>query len=282
MRPYLYIWFILTLLLGYEFWALNYNGPLSLFLWAQGKGLIAADVKLNTIPGRSISLWLGWVGFSLMVLMNVYSMRKRFSFMQNLGRLSHWLNFHIFCGIMGPTLIFFHCGLKVRGLVGISFWSMVISLTSGIIGRYFFVQLSSHKGEFEAAANKALEKLNKILEKVKIEIAPEKKEKLLKISLAHVGANLSDQQPGPFSAFLSSIEGDFRIAFSDLPMPKNWPLSAKAQVLRFAINKRRSQSIGSFEKLMGYWHSFHFPFAIFMYVAAVIHIISSLVFLSPG
>jgi hypothetical protein len=33
-----------------------------------------------------------------------------------------------------------------------------------------------------------------------------------------------------------------------------------------------------FRKMLGYWHSFHLPFALFMYIAAIIHIISALTF----
>lgn len=281
MRNYITLWILLTLALGFEYWALNQNQNLSLFLTLQKSGFIPADVKINTTPGRAVSLWLGWIGFGLMVMMNVYSLRKRFEFMKNLGKLSHWLNFHVFCGILGPTLIFFHCGLKVRGLVGISFWSMVISLSSGIIGRYFFVQLSAQRNDFELAAQAALVRLNKTLENLKINIEPPKKEKILKLSLAHVGADLNNEIRGPLSTLFSTLEGDLRLLFSDVPVPKTWPVTAKILVLRYAISKRKAQSLGPFEKLMGYWHAFHFPFAVFMYLAAIVHIISSLVFLSP-
>lgn len=279
MRTYLTLWFAITAGLACEYWVLHTNPSLSFLYFLQKEGILARSVKISTTPGRTLSLWLGWIGFSLMVIMNLYSLRKRFEFMQNLGRLSNWLNFHIFCGILGPTLILFHCGLKVRGLVGISFWSMIISLSSGIIGRYFFIQISSQKSEYEKKAQFMLDKLNHSFQKRKLEIDEKTKKKILKLSLVHAGATVSDRTPNPMEAFFASVAGDLRIQFFDLPIPMDWPTSARTYVSQFAINTRKAQSLESFEKLMGYWHAFHFPFAIFMYLAAVIHIISSLIFL---
>ena len=124
MRFFLYLWLLLAIALSFEYWALNFHPSLSL-------------LHLSPEPGRPLSLWLGWVGLGLMVIMNVYSLRKRISGLGGWGRLSSWLNFHVFCGLVGPTLILFHCNFKVRGLVAISFWSMITSFSSGIIGRYF-------------------------------------------------------------------------------------------------------------------------------------------------
>lgn len=252
---------------------------ISVFLTLQKMGFFSPTVKFNTAPGRTVSLWLGWIGFSLMVMMNIYSMRKRFDFMQGMGRLSAYLNFHIFCGLMGPTLIFFHCGLKVRGLVAISFWSMIISLASGIVGRYFFVQLSSKKDVYESAARKALERLDYLLQKRNYTWSPNEKDMLLTSSLAHVGGFTSDSVLNSFSVFWKTLVGDLRLLFSDIPVAPGFPQQAKAALTVYAMNKRRASTIAPFERLMGYWHTFHFPFAVFMYLAAIVHIVSSLIFL---
>jgi len=279
MRIYLYIWFLITLLISFEYWTLNYHQSLSILYLLQKATIITPGLKLSTQPGRLLSLWVGWIGFSLMVIMNLYSLRKRFEFMKNLGRLSKWLNFHVFCGILGPTLILFHCGLKVRGLVGISFWSMVISFSSGIIGRYFFVQLSSQRGEFEKEALRAFESLTKTLEKYRITLEPSKRDLVLNQNLIRVGGNPSQMEQSLFTSFWSSFMGDLRMMFSKAPIPKSWPRKARIHVLQYAMNTRKAKSLHSFERLMGYWHAFHFPFAVFMYIAAIIHIISSLIFL---
>ena len=62
---------------------------------------------LSVEPGRPISYWLGWVGFGLMIVLLTYSIRKRLFPDRNFGELSGWLDFHIFCGLLGPILIIY-------------------------------------------------------------------------------------------------------------------------------------------------------------------------------
>lgn len=90
-------------------------------------------------------LWghgLGIIGSLFMLLNFLYSWRKRFEFNEKLGSLKGWLELHMFVGLFGPTLIIYHSVFKFNGLVAaISFFSMVIVVLSGIIGRYIYVQI---------------------------------------------------------------------------------------------------------------------------------------------
>jgi hypothetical protein len=279
MKKYMFFWVLIFGFLCFEYWALTFQPSQSLLLKLQAAGYIHTASPLSTKPGRELSLWLGYIGFGLMVLMNIYSIRKRAGFMQHWGKLSSWLNFHVFCGLVGPTLILFHCDLKVRGIVGISFWSMVISLTSGIIGRYFYVQLLQVKSDYEKLAEEYLLKLDKSLEEKSIPVEANYKMKVLNFSLQYVGGYPGASYVNPIMALFSSMVGDIRISFGQLPTPAAWPKSTQIYLTTYALNKRKSQFLEPFQRLMGYWHAFHFPFAVFMYIAAVIHIISSLVFL---
>lgn len=44
-------------------------------------------------------------------------------------------------GLFGPILITYHTTYKLGGIVAVSFWSMVVVMVSGIIGRYIYVQI---------------------------------------------------------------------------------------------------------------------------------------------
>ena len=48
---------------------------------------------------------LGIIGSSMMVLMLLYSVRKRVKWLRRLGPLSNWLDLHIFLGVIGPLLV---------------------------------------------------------------------------------------------------------------------------------------------------------------------------------
>jgi hypothetical protein len=221
---------------------------------------------------------MGWMGFGLMVIMNVYSMRKRFHFMKRWWRLSKWLDFHVFCGLVGPTLILYHCNLKVRGLVGISFWSMVISFSSGIIGRYYYLQLIGKKVELETLAEKYKSKLYRLLRSVQIDASESEVEPVLAAALIKVGLPKEHDDLGSISVFYNSFLSDIKLAFYKIKIRKKWPKVSRTLVKGYALSKRRAAYLEFFQSLMGYWHAFHFPFAIFMYIAAVIHIIAALIF----
>jgi hypothetical protein len=84
---------------------------------------------------------LGVLGFILMILTEVlYSLRKR-SRTARWGRMSDWLEFHIFTGLVGPYLVFLHSAWKFQGLAGVVMLMTVVIVVSGFIGRYIYTSL---------------------------------------------------------------------------------------------------------------------------------------------
>ena len=276
LRIWTILWIIITIVLGYESFALNNNPKIGLLYWMQTHNWLSATLPLTAEPGRPISYWQGWIGFSLMLLTNLYILRKRVSLFSGLGRLSNWLDFHIFCGLVGPTFILFHCNFKVGGLVGISFWSMVISFASGVIGRYFYVNLLSKKRDSVEAAQAYWEKFLRRVKRAKID--PEAPEVLnAKVqALNYVG--FAPAESGVLNVFVRALIGDIRCIFRPPATLPGMSLESAHILEAFAMHQRRAEALGPFQKLMGYWHTFHTPFAIFMYVVAVIHIMSALFF----
>ena len=123
------------------------------------------NIELTTEAGRPISYFLGIVGFGIIVVTNFYIIRKRFLVFSKWGRLFNWLNFHIFCGMMGPMLILFHTDMKFGGLVALSFWSMATVAISGVLGRYFYMQVLSQRGELVSRLEKIEAKMLQVIKK---------------------------------------------------------------------------------------------------------------------
>ena len=73
-----------------------------------------------------------------MLLLLLYSVRKRFHFARKWGNLNVWLSAHIFLGFAGPVLVLFHTVFKFSGIVAIAFWSMVLVVASGVVGKFIF------------------------------------------------------------------------------------------------------------------------------------------------
>jgi hypothetical protein len=93
------------------------------------------------IPASSpLGHGIGWAGTASMLIMHVYSIRRRVRAFASLGKLRHWLQFHIFMGLQGAMLVTFHSiHLKTVGnLGGLTIVLTLIVVASGIFGRYLF------------------------------------------------------------------------------------------------------------------------------------------------
>ena len=134
-KTYFIIWIAITVWLTYEYFILNgsISGTSYIAAIYHGFDLIPRSKLPSPEAGKSLSFFLGWVGFITMTLTNLYIIRKRTPSWQKWGKTAGWLDFHIFCGLLGPTLIIFHTNLKVGGLVAVSFWAMMIFLFSSSV-----------------------------------------------------------------------------------------------------------------------------------------------------
>ena len=237
--------------------------------------------RFDPRPGKPISYFFGWLGFSIMALTNLYIIRKRIHALEKLGNLQGWLDWHIFFGLLGPTLILFHCDFKVRGLVGISFWSMVISFASGVVGRYFYLQLMQQKTGLKSALenyDKGFENYVKVSSRG-IKMSHMDHAKAMALHQATGGVSAKELQGMPLLAFLlRSFSGDVNLLFRLPSTPWGGSRGIRMKLRDWAFMKRKLVFMHYYQILFGYWRTFHTPFAIFMYVVAIIHIISSLIF----
>jgi len=260
--------------MGYEYLCLNnlikYESIIKILMTTY---FHKKNFNFSPIAGYPISYFIGWAGFIIMLLTNFYIIRKRFHIWQGIGKTAGWFDFHIFCGILGPILIIFHSNFKVDGLVSISFWSMIICSSSGIIGRYFYIQTLKKKEEINRNTNSIKLKFE---EKYASKFSKEEIEKVFTdtINLAGARSDISN----PIQIFVASIIGDFNLAYRAPGRNLGIMKQDMHQLKKYGIEKRRILFIDPFTRLLGYWHSFHLPFAIFMYLVAVIHIVAALLF----
>jgi hypothetical protein len=96
-------------------------------LWAAGIAVTAITLAyvfmlyhLEAVPPASgfIGHSIGVLGFALMVMTEtVYPLRKRRN-AARWGRMSSWLDFHIFTGIVGPYMVLLHSAWEFHGRRG--------------------------------------------------------------------------------------------------------------------------------------------------------------------
>jgi hypothetical protein len=96
--------------------------------------------RASAIPAASgfFGHLLGVLGFILMLMTEIlYSLRKR-SRTARWGRMSDWLQFHIFTGLVGPYMVLLHSSWKFNGLAGAVTLATLIIVVSGFVGRYIY------------------------------------------------------------------------------------------------------------------------------------------------
>jgi hypothetical protein len=117
---------------------------LALFVMVIIGGLYAVVVAwTKEIPPASelFGHMIGILGFILMLMTEtLYSLRKR-SRSVKWGRMSTWLQIHIFMGLVGPFMVLLHTSWKFNGLAGVTTLLTVVIVVSGFIGRYIFTRI---------------------------------------------------------------------------------------------------------------------------------------------
>ena len=117
--------------------------------WAIGVGILITIVYsavvffTRAIPaaGDLFGHGLGIFGFLLMLMTEtLYSLRKR-TRNASWGRMSSWLQFHIFTGLVGPYMVLLHTSWKFNGLAGAVTLLTVVIVASGIVGRYIYTRI---------------------------------------------------------------------------------------------------------------------------------------------
>jgi hypothetical protein len=224
--------------------------------------------------GGSAGRALGVAGSSMLLLLLLYSARKRIELLRGLGPLGRWLDVHIFLGVFGPLLIVLHSAFKVQGLVALSFWSMVAVALSGVAGRYLYLQIPRTRAgealglaELEAADRRLGQRLRAEfrldeaqlaqLERLAVpEAAPGLAGTLVELSLGRA------RRRRRLRAFARGCRA--------LPRPLLREL--ERVVLAQALARQRLALWDRIHELFHYWNVLHKPFALVMYLFMAIHV----------
>jgi hypothetical protein len=83
---------------------------------------------------------LGWAGAASMIVMQVYSVRRRVHALRNVGSLRAWLDAHIFLGFQGFVFVAYHSvSISANAsLAAVNFALVAIVVLTGVIGRYLY------------------------------------------------------------------------------------------------------------------------------------------------
>lgn len=230
-------------------------------------------------PGGFIGHGYGIIGSTMMLLLLLYSLRKRTRIFGKIGAVGRWLDIHIFFGIVGPLLIVLHTSFKLNGIVAISFWSMIAVALSGVLGRYLYLQIP--RGIRGNELNmQDLEDLDKKLSFEILnayEIEPDTLENLQEKILGVINPNrniislLVSLLVSDLFRFIknSRIKKEIR---KSIGLPTSQVKELVKITKRKALIQRKVLLLDKVHKLFHYWHVIHKPFAIIMYLIMIIHV----------
>lgn len=255
-----------------------YGVPLGVRGYAPGHRLLR--------PAGRYGLSFGIVGLGLILVTLVYVLRKKVGWLSRIGNLKIWLEVHIFCGIVGPALITLHTSFKFNGLISVAYWSMVIVVLSGFVGRYLFVRIPKTMRGAQLSAADLEARAGEIRGQLAAEgLAPAQLAEVeaLDAPLAHTGL-------GAFIGSLFFGETRARLRLGSLRRrlrSAGVPAHLVKQTITLAGERaalmRRIAFLGRTKKLFELWHVLHKPLVYVMLVIATIHVVVAVYFgYSPG
>jgi len=243
--------------------------------------------------GEGIGYLLGIIGGSLMLILLLYSARKRARFLRRFGATKYWFRIHMMLGIVGPLLILYHCNFNVGSLNSkVALYCTLLVAFSGVVGRYLYAQI--HQGLYGRKAT--LARLTGQLRSSHEQLATrtgligEIRERLV---------DLGEQALQPPASFTASLvqpvamgirtrwlyhrlswqarkELVARAALSEVvDQHQDRLLEATRRFLREHLAEtRRVAQFGFYERLFSWWHIVHVPFFLMMVLSGIVHVLA--------
>jgi len=242
------------------------------FAPAATRGYVPAH-KLLRPAGRAGELF-GIAGLLIMCMTLVYAVRKKFRGLSRIGTTKTWLEIHIFCGLVGPVLITLHTAMKFNGVVSIAYWSMVLVVLSGFIGRYLYVRIPKSLRGTEIS----LEELDARAIELKGQLAAGG----LPTALLR---RIEEFEQGSRAA--GFVLGDFKLRRGLSQLHRELSAAgvsparlvvADGLIRERATLLRRIATLDVSKKLFHLWHVFHRPFVYVMLAIASVHVAVALYF----
>lgn len=244
-------------------------------------------------PTRGFGYALGIIGGSFMLLLFLYSARKRISWLRFMGPAAGWFRYHMVLGVLGPLCILYHSNFSTGATnSNIALFSMLTVAGSGLIGRYIYARI--HHGLY--GSKLSLGELRKGAESLRsgssaFTFLPELVERLDAVErglLASTGklpvlgiAKLLGTAMASMVARLrlhAYVRRCLREAAAHsatiAAQRKRLRRAAFAYIDRRLAATRRVAGFEAYERLFSLWHALHLPLIFLMLVAGIVHVIA--------
>ncbi len=232
-------------------------------------------------PSGYVGQTAGLIALLIFLFLWLYPLRKKYRSLAWTGMISRWLDVHIAVALVLPIIAAIHASWRFTGVIGLGYWSMMIVVASGVVGRYLYVHIPRSASGLELTAE---------------EIATERQDLMgeiaagLDLPVAQIEALLhSDPSPCTGLTFGQTL---VRMARDDMarwrsaravkrlcaarPGSTAEDRQRVAQVLSLARREmsltQQARMLEASHRIFRFWHVAHRPFAIAALVAVTVHV----------
>ena len=217
---------------------------------------------------------LGIIGLSAMLLLLLYSVRKRLRAISGWGPLRHWFGIHMVLGILGPVAILFHANFRMGSLnSSVALVCMILVAASGVVGRLIYPKI--HHGLYGRRASlRALERAA-ATQRDALGAAVAANPALAR-ALAEFDALARGEAGGAFSAMTRVA----RLGWRARALGRLAPTGRQAESTRrllgdYVAAVRQVAGFSVYERIFALWHAFHLPLCFLLFAAAFVHVIAA-------
>jgi len=227
--------------------------------------------------GDTLSVWCGVIGTALMIIAAIYPIFRRMKAFRWLASNTMWFDFHLMAGVVGPMFVILHSALRLDTWVSAAFWSMIIVVVSGFLGRYLYTLvpgLSSGVELEELDHERAFQKVRSRLTVAMAEIDRE-------LAVHRARAQAVATSPGVARALWWLIFQDIgriprtlarRRRLRQLGVDRRTRRDLARRAARMIVIARRQVVAPKAQLLLNSWKKVHVPFTVILTGFAAVHI----------
>lgn len=229
----------------------------------------------------------GWVALTMFVFLWLYPLRKRFRWLAWSGPIFEWFHFHLLAGLAILPLVAIHASWRFHGLIGFGFYSMVLVVLSGVVGRYIYVRIPRGKSGLELDREQLAKQRQGLVRKISAAtgLSPEELERML--MTGHGG----DGPKGVGRTLLRMLTNDldrWKLERAFKSRLRNRP-GARAGLDRRTLRETRElarreilltqqvEMLEATQRVFAYWHVVHRPVSVTALVVVLIHVVVAMV-----
>jgi thioredoxin reductase/Pyruvate/2-oxoacid:ferredoxin oxidoreductase delta subunit len=234
---------------------------------------LASPLHPSLKPAGSYGHGVG-IAATLFMLSNfLYAARKRWKVLAPLGKVTSWLDFHVFVGFMSPLVIAFHAAFQSNNLLATgTAASLAVVVSTGIVGRFIYSVVPSDGGKSIELAD-----LLARFERARTSVGdlPARAAVAAKAIQARVGAPVKSRSFAVLFVALPVESLGLRLRLFAL----RWRFGDRARFKAFRTTVLRLERLrwqirfySSLKRLLRGWRAFHATLAVLLVLAIAAHI----------